>query len=303
MIRAIIDIGTNTAHILIADIQNRKVEEVLHKERHYTFLGEGGLETINDEAIERLKFALDEFAKALSIFNCKNVHIVATAGLRSASNGPIIQEQINLKYGWPISIISGLKESQYIYDGAKQAIAIDTGTSLIMDIGGGSVEYILSIDGEVIHQKSYPIGISRLYEQFHQNDPMTSKSVADMENHLDESLIGLWNAISVQTKEVTFIGCAGTFEIFLTEPSKSDIKVAYQKVDIKVADRLLSEVIDKGLDERTKVKGLPKERMKYIVVALLLINYMTQRLDSKHFIVCKYALKEGAIIDETLFLD
>ena len=300
--RGIIDIGTNTAHILIGSIRTDGTLHVITKKRHYTFLGEDGLETISEKAIQRLSYALDDFKKIVDRYECE-VHIIATEGLRSASNSATITEIFTKVYQWKYTIISGDQEAEYIHRGALKAIGQTNQPYLVMDIGGGSVEFILADQKNTLLQASYPIGISRLYERYHLQDPISFKEIDQMYEDLSEELHDLWDAVDRLGKTIRLVGCAGTFEVLLSKEQLSDITVSHKKVEVSHLLHLLDQVVYKSLDERKIVPDLPAERANYIVVALLLMNYVVKRLSISEITVSKYALKEGAVADDNLFLD
>ena len=298
--RAIIDIGTNTAHLLIGEITSGQLQ-VLTKKRHYTFLGEGGLEEINKAAIQRLDIALQDFVKILQEYNCSKVHVIATEGLRSASNSTDITDVIEKTYKWPYSIITGDQEAHYIYHGASQASPLSSLPHLVMDIGGGSVEFILHDGNNITYQESHPIGISRLYEKYHHTDPITEADIHHMYDDLDQELQELWALVSTMSHSPLLVGCAGTFEVLLSPEDLHDLSLGSREVSTSHLMSLLASVIHKSIDERKIVPDLPSERANYIVVALLLMNYMVKKLSATTIRVSKYALKEGAIMDDSLY--
>ena len=300
MNRAIIDIGTNTTHLLIGDVESHTLLEVIHKRRFYTFLGEGGLSTIANEAIERLLAALDQFQNDLNEYQCDSIHVLATEGLRAASNGTVIERRIKSRYGWPLTIIDGNEEASLIFDGVRQAVAFDRGDYLIMDVGGGSVEFIGVCKGKKHFQSSISIGISRLYNQFHKSDPITKKQISKMNKYLAEQLVSVWD----QTKDyvdMQLIGCAGTFEIFLKNQELDSRELTHKQIKKDMLDKLYESVIGLPIDDRHLVPDLPKERSQYIVVALSLVRWVTDTIGCENFIVSKYAMKEGAIVSEIYF--
>lgn len=296
MIKAAIDIGTNTAHLLIGEVASGKIEKIIYKKRFYTFLGDDGLEQISTAAIKRLLDALTYFKQVIEDFSCKHIQVIATEGLRAASNGQKIYDQIIELYGWSISIISGIKESELIYDGVLQAIDLSHDRYVIMDIGGGSVEFIVTEHGKKVFNASYPVGISRLYKKFHSNEPLQTLDIQRMVDFLDSQLLSLWDFLGADRNEYKLIGCAGTFEIFLDKNMLEDNEVSHRTVMTSKLTGLLKEVHTMNLEERHLVKDLPNERAKYIVVALLLIEYITKKLNCTSFDVCKYALKEGVLV-------
>ena len=302
MKKAIIDVGTNTAHILIAEVIDNKIDRICYKKRFYTFLGEGGLDHISQNAIDRLMEALESFEISITEYGCQQVSVLATEALRSAANGPLIHQNLTSRFGWPIHIISGQKEAQYIYQGANQSTDLSDGSSLVMDIGGGSVEFIYVRDGVVSFQESYPIGISRLYEQYHISEPISNMEVDRIISHLEDTLSEMWTQVNLG-HPIKLVGCAGTFEVFLDQKDVDNLDISATIVDTQSVQSLWHEIKTKDISERSLVKGLPPARVKYIVVAVLLIKYVIDRLSLSDFVVSKYALKEGSIIDGDLFLD
>jgi len=299
--RALIDIGTNTAHLLIGDVVDGRISSVLHKKRFYTFLGVNGLDFIAEDALSKLWTALDAFSETIERYNVKAVSVIATEGLRSASNGPDIQDHISNHYGWQIKIISGAEEAQLIYQGVNEAIDLRDATYLVMDIGGGSVEMILIRDQEILLSKSYPIGIARLYDRFHVVDPIDPAEITKMHSYLDEILDELWTMIEQQPEPIKLVGCAGTFEILMSSYAKDDISITHEYVSRDRLDKLYHQVTEAPEEGRSQVSGIPPERAQYIVVALALIKYVSDIISSAELIISKYALKEGAIVNSDYF--
>lgn len=302
MIRGIIDIGTNTCHLMIGEVVDGHLTRTILKKRFYTFLGESGLATIGGPSIERLWDALTHFEIEIERLACEKVCIIATEGLRTASNGVHIQEDITERFGWPIQIVSGDTEAGLILAGVQQGLSEDISEYLVMDIGGGSVEFILVQGAKVAFQKSYPIGIARLYKAFHDHDaPLGEAAVIAMNEHLESILVNLWQDEILLSGRAKLIGSAGTFEIFLSEAVMKDDHVVTQVISKNIFTEILQEVRHKSLEERKSLDGIPPERAHYIVVAFLLMRYVIDKMQVQEFIVSKYALKEGAIIDEHYF--
>lgn len=301
MKRGLIDIGTNTAHLLIASVKEDRIDKVIYKERFYTFLGEGGLKSIRQEGIDRLAQALDSFEESLKHYNCHEIAVVATDALRNASNGPDLESHIRKRYGWPISVINGMEEAALIQLGVRQAVGSLQEDHLIMDIGGGSVEFIGLSGDERWFVASFPIGISRLYGRFHLTEPISESAIDELNEYLDSQLASLWNTIELHQKRPILIGCAGTFEIFLSSQTSEREEKVKEKIPRSKMKELLRQVRNQDLENRALVPDLPPERAKYIVVALLLIDYVLRRLDQDFFMVSTYALKEGVIVSKKYF--
>ena len=301
MKRAVIDIGTNTAHMIIGEIIEGQIDKILYKQRFYTFLGESGLEEIGQEALKRLWKALDHFKKAIENTDCQSVVVLATEGLRSAKNGLLIQGIIREDYGFPIHIIDGHEEADLIFKGTTQALKMTDDNYLIMDIGGGSCEFILVQKGIKVWQESYPIGISRLYHEFHQKDPISLDDLMRMRLNLDHMLAQMWDDKLKDFNNIQLIGCAGTFEIFLTDEEKKDADLRSSEVPVSRLVELSNKVRSLNKGERSLVPDLPKKRAEYIVVALELMRYVIEKLEITDFTVSKYALKEGGLVSDEYF--
>ena len=149
--KAVIDIGTNTFHLLIAEIKENQEIKVIFKKTIPVKLGEGGVEKglIAEAAYQRGIDALIDFRKDLNQYQIKNIKATATAAVRDAANGKDFIDEALAKADIKITIIDGLKEAEYIYLGAKASGVLDQENVLIMDIGGGSVEFIIANDHQI----------------------------------------------------------------------------------------------------------------------------------------------------------
>ncbi|RZK66642.1 MAG: hypothetical protein EOO85_26565, partial [Pedobacter sp.] len=194
MIAAVMDLGTNTFHLIIAEVtgisdatgfpnvadsansanSTGKEPRILFKTNLPVKLGEGKINEnlIIPEAFERGIKALQEFKKEIDKHGVGIVKAIATSALRSANNGQEFVAAAKEKAGIDISIIDGDQEAIYIYEGVKATGLIDS-TSLIMDIGGGSTEFILCDAEGIVWKKSYNIGAARLQQAYFQSDPIS----------------------------------------------------------------------------------------------------------------------------------
>lgn len=292
-IKAAIDIGTNTAHIIIARVSNVTIEKVLYRKRFYIYLAEEGILKIGDAAKNRLYGALDHFNSKIDEYQCDTVHIVATEAMRKASNGPEIRQHVHKILGWAPEIISGEAEATYIYQGVSNIKDLSSGHHLIVDIGGGSVEFIYTEQGTIKDLKSLPIGIANLYNHYHSNEPLTSVDLTNLAQHLSGHLEFLKDL----NPHVELIGSAGTFEIF-TQSANTQVIPDIVKIKVSEVKALLSALIKLNLSEREQMKAIPVERAKYIVVALFLIDFICDSLELDSFWVSRYALKEGVLLSK-----
>ncbi len=299
---AVIDMGTNTFHLLIASVEGGELN-VLHKEKTAVRLGKGGITQgfITPEAEKRALKALKRFKETIAIENVVQVFATATSAIRNAKNGKELVEKIKVSTGIEVRVISGEQEAQYIYNGVKKALPIGSDPALIMDIGGGSIEFIIANENEIFWKRSFEIGGQRLIDQFHQHDPISPEEKAGLERYLKEQL----EPLAIEAKKYnldTLIGSSGTFDTL------SDIyrmKVNLEKdpdstefpLPIDYYYGIVQELISKDEKERLAIPGMITMRVEMIVVAVILVDFVLNTLNLTNIRVSAYALKEGVLLD------
>ncbi|MEL6122541.1 MAG: hypothetical protein AAFR14_02380 [Bacteroidota bacterium] len=296
MRRAIIDIGTNTAHLLIAEINKTNEEwfQVIKKKRIYTYLGSFGLDEIHPEPLSRLRRGLAEFDVLVTDHDVDDVIVLATEAMRTASNGPTILQSITDTYSWSPQIIDGLTEARLIATGAMHAVDMTNGDYLVMDIGGGSVEFIHVQNGSIQSLISTPLGISRLYDRFHTVDPINASG----KNYLKKAVHEELSKLSITgVKDLTLVGTAGSFEMFLDKEEIVDNDLLFKNLSAQIITAEAERVAKLGLVERQHDPMIEDGRVKYIVVAFLLMEAVIDFFDIREVTISKYAMKEGAAIN------
>ncbi|PST81773.1 exopolyphosphatase [Pedobacter yulinensis] len=297
---AIIDMGTNTFHLLVANVVGAGYE-ILYRTSLPVKLGQGRINEniLIPEAMQRGIAALKTFAATIEEYGATEIRATATSAVRSARNGREFVALVKNETGIEVKVISGDTEAQLIYQGVRLTGAIE-GTSLIMDIGGGSVEFILCTADEVIWKKSYDIGAARLMQQFFHSDPLTAGEREAMRAHfvpLLEDLVAVCRAQQPQT----LIGSAGAFETFIQllaaqQGAALDLsQVAAADIDIE-AYRVLSLSLQQATHaERASMKGMIPLRVDMIVVAALLTDYMLDQLNPGRLRLSTFDLKMGVL--------
>lgn len=300
MRKAVIDLGTNTFHLFIVEVHDEEIK-TLYKEKIAVKIGQNGISKgrIANDAVKRAIHALKIFKTVLDQFEVTDVRGVATSAIRNAKNGKDVIDQIAEETGIHINIISGDLEAELIFEGVKAATTLSTENQLVMDIGGGSVEFIIGNKEKIHWKRSFEIGAQRLLDKFHTSDPMPTESVDHMFAWLSEELQELKGAL-VTFKPTGLIGCSGTFdtlsEIYLKRVQKErnpESKVF--KLPIKDYHDIHRELLIKDKSERLEIRGMVSMRVDMIVVASCLISFVLEQLDIKHITACTYALKEGLL--------
>ncbi len=288
---AVIDLGTNTFHLLIAERTSEGKHQEIFRLREYVYLGEEGIRHIGDAAFERGIEVLKKFAKLIEYYRVEQFRAVGTSALRNADNGEEFIRRSLLQTSIPIEIIQGLEEAFYIYKGVSQLIQNTEHHDLIMDIGGGSVEYIYTHAGQINWSGSYKTGISVLY-QIIEGATLSDESKAKLRRYLDSQYTD-WPDILKPNKMHRLIGASGTFEALAQMTDQQYTQ--YATIDIQKFKRYYQEIGQLDLDARRRHPLIPIERAKYISVSFYLIDYIIERLAISELYVSHYAMKEGIL--------
>jgi exopolyphosphatase/guanosine-5'-triphosphate,3'-diphosphate pyrophosphatase len=300
---AVMDLGTNTFHLLIVQGTSLSYKELVHKSLPVK-LGEGGINkgTIVPAAFERGLDAMQQYEQDIVNSNVDRVRAVATSALRNAANGYEFIDKVLALTGINIELINGGQEAAYIYKGVKLAGSLGSHTSLIMDIGGGSVEFILCNAHEIFWKQSFEIGAARLMDKFHQVDPIPSPSINDLHIYLKEKLDPLFEIVKQYNVE-TIIGSSGAFETF-AEIIELGNRNPFDLKNIKnytfKTDELLSvtaKLIASSHQQRKSMEGIVSIRVDMIVVASLLTRFIMEELSVNTVQLCTNSLKEGVLAE------
>lgn len=295
------DLGTNTFHLLIAEADINDPKELLHLYEPVK-LGQGGINKgiIQPDAFERGIKTMEMFHRNMQKFDVGPVKAIATSALRSTSNGKDFIEQVKQKTGIEIETINGDREAAYIYNGVKASGCLSADNSLIIDIGGGSVEFIICNREEISWKQSFEIGAARLMEKFHHSDPITADSVAELQEYLDHILSPLFEAAQ-QVNISKLIGSSGAFETFaevieLEKGHEFDLKsIKHMPFDLYEFNMLTARFISSTHQERAATRGIIPLRVDMIVVASLITRYVLTKLEIYDVGMSMYSLKEGVL--------
>jgi len=301
---AIIDIGTNTFKLMIARIQEDGSVVVIDKEKIPVKLGEGG---INNDVISHTPFlrgikAMKTHKEKIDRFEVDEVRAFATSAIRSAKNGKDFVQKVKAETGINIEIISGDREAELIYFGVRKALDIGSEKVLIMDIGGGSTEFIVADANRIYWKHSFDLGAARLLEVINPSEPITEMEIKNLKFYLKDQLALLWGACEIHQVK-TLIGSSGSFDSLsemiyykFNTVENPLIKTEYH-FDLENFEAIYKILINSTIEKRFKMKGLAAMRVEMIVVAVIMIKYVFKRLKLKEMRLSTYSLKEGILYD------
>ncbi len=305
--RAIIDLGTNTFHLLIAEINKGEIIEFFQKQIPVK-IGLGGINEgkITEEAYLRGINALAEFYSIIQSYAISNVLATGTSAIRNAKNGEQFLAEVKSRFGFEVQQISGNREAELIYVGVKKSFQFPKEPLVVMDIGGGSVELIIGIQDTILWKQSFEVGAARLLDIFRPNDPITPAQINAIEEYLLKTFKPFSDAL-IETrikygKCNTLVGSAGSFETLL-DVLQVDLKYKHEAVSkfakaVKMSDASVfyAFILTSTREEREKMQGLLPFRIGMIVVATLLMRHLSNNYGFSEIIVSHYALKEGLLL-------
>lgn len=293
---AAVDLGTNTFHLIIAEKNNDGLN-IIYKTNKPVKLGEDitNSNRIIPAAFERGINCLKEFKATLDEYKITKVSAVATSGVRSANNGQEFIDTVKKETGITIDIIDGEQEANLIYEGVKLSGAIQN-KSLIMDIGGGSTEFIFCDEKGFYWKKSFDIGAARLMQKFFKSDPINTADLTNINQHLRETLTELLD-YGKNFGATTLIGSAGAFETYssMLNPTADIHQIATAPININAYHQLSEKLLASTHEERSKMPNLIPLRVDMIVMATLITNYVLKELHLKKITLSTYDLKMGVL--------
>lgn len=299
---AIIDLGTNTFNLLIIERGAGVDYQIIFADKLAVKLGQGGIDAkiIAPEPFQRGIEAIKSYLKTANEHGAERVFAFGTSAIRSSSNGKDFVKAVKDQTGVEVRIIDGDTEAEYIYYGVQQALQLGQETSLIMDIGGGSTEFILCNESEIFWKQSFDLGVTRLMEMFKPEDPLSLDDVLRFEAYFDEQLAPLFTAVEEYPTN-TLIGSSGSFDSFaemiawqMHNPRVLEGKTGYE-FDLLEFFRLHQYLLVSTLQERLQMKGLIQMRADTIALAGVFVHYMLQKLHISRMRLSTYALKEGVV--------
>lgn len=290
-----IDLGTNTFNLLIGEVVDGKLHRY-RSEKEAVLLGMNGINRgiIAEEAWLRAMQTLIRFKSYCVEEEVTDIIGFGTSALRDAKNGDLFISEVKEQTGIIIEIITGQREAQLIYQGVKILHDFNH-TGMIMDIGGGSTEFIFANDDGVHNAKSFDIGVSRLYQELGKNNNFTSRNYQFISDYLEARTGDFFKSEETDL----LIGASGSFETFYEMIFQK--RFAAKDKTVKLPVDLLMEKIDWVLnsryEDRINNEWIIPMRKKMLPIAAFKIKWVIEKLNIKNVLLSPYSLKEGAFLD------
>ena len=300
---AFIDIGTNTILCLIAELRDGGRFRVLDDLAEITRLGQRVDRTglISDEGEQRSSAVLRGYLDACKTLGVGEVIAVGTSALREARNSLEVRQRWQLELGLDVRVIGGDDEAGYSFLAAQRGLPLSGEELLVIDIGGGSTEFIRGNDSGVSDALSLNLGSVRLTERFLGSDPVSAEEFAHMTNAIDSELTILGKRLGHLAGASTWVGIAGTFTTLAAVEKKlirySHAMVHGSNLTHVEVQRQVRLYRNKTLAERKTIPGLEPKRADVILAGACLIDRMMTLFGARRLIVSDQGVRYGLLYE------
>jgi exopolyphosphatase / guanosine-5'-triphosphate,3'-diphosphate pyrophosphatase len=282
----VIDVGSNTIHLLVGEVENGEVLPVT-AEKVSARLG-AGVEKIGKLEEERLALAVEVirlFVRISSLNGVPEPVILATSAVRDAENGSELEEKVIRSTGLRMRLISGKEEATLGFRGAISTIGASwEGSVLVVDLGGGSAQLIVgeASSGPCMHV-SLPLGTNRTTERFVAKDPPKKKELQALDEHVKD-LMPRWE-LSARMAVVAVGGSA-----------RAVLKITQDRLTVERLRRLAVEITEYRSAVLARQYGLAPERARVLPAAVTTLGTILDHFGTKELTVARGGIREGAIL-------
>jgi exopolyphosphatase/guanosine-5'-triphosphate,3'-diphosphate pyrophosphatase len=294
---AVIDIGTNSSRLLVADVAVGRVGPVERRSR-VTRLGRGVdlSGQLSAEAIEDVCVAIGDYVEVIEELGAEQIDAIATSAVRDAANGSAFIAELRERFALSARVLDGEEEARLTYVGATSE-QVPTRPTLVIDIGGGSTELIVGSGREISFHASLQVGVVRQSERHVASDPPTAKEL--------EALAGdvrgqIESALAAGASAEDGIAVAGTptslAAIELGLEPYDPARVHGHVLPLVAIQRMLSRLASVPLAERVRIPGLHPDRAPTIVAGIVVLVETMRAFDLERITVSEHDILYGTAI-------
>jgi exopolyphosphatase / guanosine-5'-triphosphate,3'-diphosphate pyrophosphatase len=298
---AAIDIGTNSLHMIVVQVQADLSFEVIDREKQMVRLGAGGLDgkALTPEAMSLALQVLSKFSRLAASHQVDHIIAGATSAVREAENGGEFLHAIVTQTGIRARVLSGTEEARLIHLAAAYGLGLSGEVGVVIDIGGGSVEITRGTGPTIDLGRSFKVGVIRLTERFVKSDPISSRDErklvkyieSELEEHLEKITAAGFDRVVGTSGTILSLGAIAAGE------SERAAAVRNRRVSAKQIHRVRKLLTSLNLEKRLEVPGLDPRRADLAVSGAILLDTILKRLNANEISLCDLSLREGLILD------
>ena len=301
---AAIDIGTNTLLLLVAEVGPDGSFEVLTDRAEIPRLGDGVDRTrsLSTAGIERALAVLRDYVRRCRSFGVKQIAIVGTSALRDAVNARDFSQRIKREFNLDLRVLSGAEEAAYSYLAVRKGLELAARQLLVVDVGGGSTEFIWAKDGKLQGWASLDVGSVRLTERHLRSDPPTREECARVVEAVEPSLRKLRGDWGGKLEDPAMVGIAGTFTTMAAVQKEllhySHSEVHGSRLARGEIERQIELYQSRDLAGRKLIPGLEPKRADVILAGALLIERILAIFGVEEVIVSDQGIRYGLLYEK-----
>jgi exopolyphosphatase/guanosine-5'-triphosphate,3'-diphosphate pyrophosphatase len=300
---AAVDLGSNSFHLVVAEVRPDGSFEPLIREKEMLGLGavvsrEG---IVTPEAADAAVRTMRRFRLLAEAAGATDVLACATSALRTAANGDAVLDRIQEEAGVDADAIDGLEEARLIFTAIRAAVLIDPGPAVCFDLGGGSLEIMVGDSGGLAWSTSERLGVARLTTQFVQSDPISKGDRRRLQRHLRE-VLGPRSVEVARLEPKLAIGSSGTFENLgemVAERRDESVPRSINQLTFSREELrpLHEEIVASTSAARRRIPGLDAKRVDLIVAGAEVLATIMELFDVEELTISEWALREGMVLD------
>ena len=311
---AVIDLGTNGFRLYIAESTEKGQFNIIHRQTSELKLASDGIHHIGNAPFQRGLAAMSDFAKTLQSFDIQHVRAFGTAALRMADNGRDFVEAVKHETGIGIELISGDREAELIYKGMRLGVPLPIASGqvrnppvLMVDVGGGSVEFIICNNEGVFWAKSFNVGVTILKHRFHANDIILKAEITAIEEFLADTCAELIEQAALFKPEYPIIAC-GTLD-FLVKILRNEIPTtsglrggalmpAHADISKEQYAAFYDQLIFLSASTLAAMPEIPNDKSDMLAVSLVLMDWiMNAVLKAEKLVASAHSMKAGILYE------
>jgi exopolyphosphatase/guanosine-5'-triphosphate,3'-diphosphate pyrophosphatase len=300
---AALDIGTNSIHMIVVEVGPGPSLTVVDRQKEMVRLGAGGLDgrALAPAAMNAAIETLVRFRQLADSRRVDEVIAAATSAVREAQNGGEFLKTVAERTGIRPRVIPGIEEARLVHMAAVYGVNASSGTTVVVDLGGGSVEMTLGTATEAHLARSFPLGVIRLTDRFVSSDPLSGRD----ERRLIKHIRSVVKEFADQIKAAGFarvIATSGT-SLSLGEVALSGRKlfdsdtIHHSRISARELHRVRKQIVALDMQQRLRLPGLDSRRADLVVAGAVILDTIVRLLGAPEIILCDLGLREGLVLD------
>ena len=302
---ALIEIGTNSAKLLIADAAPEGYRVRAAQRRTTRFgrgLARGG--RIEEAGLSATIAAVRSFRRTARDHRCDALFAFSTYALRRVSNPQDVARKLEAALGAPLRILSGRDEARLAYDSARHRLPLRRPVTFLADVGGGSTELVVARRGRVVFARSIPIGALHLTERFLHADPIAESEFAALTAHVDRAVASALRSARIgrtPPRDIALAGSGGAvgalaWMIASQRRARPSERTLPRKIRLGEASLFLDRCLALPLRERQRIRGLEPERAEIVVAGLAIVIRLMRGLRKRVLVPSQGGVRDGALL-------